>query len=77
MAPTVAWQIIELDPQDDPGGTDRRPAPLSTGDATFEKDRWQQNELVLAGWRVLRFTWTMIESYPERVVATVRTALLH
>ena len=45
------------------------------GEATFEKDRWQQNALVLAGWRVLRFTWTMIESYPERVVATVRTAL--
>lgn len=45
------------------------------GDATFEKDRWQQNALVLAGWRVLRFTWSMIESHPERVVATVRTAL--
>ncbi|HEY5981496.1 MAG TPA: DUF559 domain-containing protein [Microlunatus sp.] len=45
------------------------------GDATFEKDRWQQNALVLAGWRVLRFTWTMIEEYPERVLATVRTAL--
>lgn len=45
------------------------------GEATFEKDRWQQNALVLAGWRVLRFTWTMIEQYPEQVLDTVRTAL--
>lgn len=45
------------------------------GDATFEKDRWQQNALVLAGWRVLRLTWTMIENYPERVIDTVRGAL--
>lgn len=45
------------------------------GDATFEKDRWQQNALVLAGWRVLRFTWTMIDNYPERVIGTVRKVL--
>ena len=45
------------------------------GDATFESDRWRQNAIVLAGWRVLRFTWTMIDKYPERVVETVRTAL--
>jgi very-short-patch-repair endonuclease len=45
------------------------------GDATFELDRWRQNEIVLAGWRVLRFTWTMIDKYPERVVETVRNAL--
>jgi very-short-patch-repair endonuclease len=45
------------------------------GDGRFEYDRWRQNEIVLAGWRVLRFTWTMIEKYPERVMDTVRTAL--
>ena len=45
------------------------------GEATFEYDRWRQNALVLDGWRVLRFTWTMIETYPERVVDTVRKAL--
>ena len=45
------------------------------GDASFEFDRWRQNEIVLAGWRVLRFTWTMIDKYPERVVETVRAAL--
>jgi very-short-patch-repair endonuclease len=45
------------------------------GDATFESDRWRQNALVLDGWRVLRFTWTMIERYPERVIETVRKGL--
>lgn len=45
------------------------------GDANFEKDRWQQNALVLAGWRVLRFTWAMIENHPDRVVDTVRSGL--
>lgn len=29
----------------------------------------------VTGRRVLRFTWTMIEEYPERVLETVRTAL--
>ena len=45
------------------------------GDATFEHDRWRQNAIVLAGWRVLRFTWTMIDSYPDRVIETVHSAL--
>ncbi len=45
------------------------------GDANFEHDRWRQNAIVLAGWRVLRFTWTMIDTYPERVIETVRAAL--
>ena len=45
------------------------------GDANFEHDRWRQNAIVLAGWRVLRFTWTMIDEYPERVIETVRAGL--
>jgi very-short-patch-repair endonuclease len=45
------------------------------GEATFEKDRWQQNAMVLAGWRVLRFTWAMLEQHPDRVVKTVEAAL--
>ena len=45
------------------------------GDATFESDRWRQNALVLAGWRVLRFTWSMIENHPDRVVGAVRQAI--
>ena len=45
------------------------------GDANFEHDRWRQNAIVLAGWRVLRFTWTMIDVHPERVIETVRAGL--
>lgn len=29
---------------------------------TFERDRSRQNALVEAGWRVLRFTWAMVDS---------------
>ena len=43
--------------------------------AAFERDRWRQNELVLAGWRVLRFTWQMVTGDPEAVLAAVRQAL--
>ena len=41
----------------------------------FESDRWRQNALVLDGWRVLRFTWTMLREHPEMFVAVVRQAL--
>ena len=41
----------------------------------FESDRWRQNALVLAGWRVVRFTWTMLEAHPEEFVRHVRAAL--
>lgn len=44
-------------------------------DANFEKDRWRQNALVLDGWLVLRFTCTMLQKYPDRVIETVRRAL--
>ncbi len=45
------------------------------GEARFESDRWRQNALVLDGWRVLRFTWAMLERYPDRVVAAIEQAL--
>jgi very-short-patch-repair endonuclease len=41
----------------------------------FESDRWRQNALVFAGWRVLRFTWTMLDRHPEHFVDSVRRAL--
>lgn len=41
----------------------------------FESDRWRQNALVRAGWRVLRFTWTMLVDHPELVVQEIRAAL--
>ncbi|HYP44121.1 MAG TPA: DUF559 domain-containing protein [Propionibacteriaceae bacterium] len=41
----------------------------------FEADRWRQNALVLAGWRVLRFTWLMLRDHPDQFVQAVRRAL--
>jgi very-short-patch-repair endonuclease len=46
-----------------------------TGTEVFETDRWRQNLLVLNGWFVLRFTWTMIEEQPEKVIAMVGEAI--
>jgi very-short-patch-repair endonuclease len=40
----------------------------------FESDRHRQNLFVLHGWRVLRVTWQMIQSEPDRVIAMVREA---
>ncbi|GAB3769526.1 endonuclease domain-containing protein [Microlunatus parietis] len=42
---------------------------------SFERDRSRQNDLVLAGWLVLRFTWSMITEQPGAVVLAVITAL--
>jgi len=38
----------------------------------FERDRWRPNDIVLAGWRVLRFTPKMLDEQPQVVVAMVR-----
>lgn len=40
------------------------------------RDRTRQNELLLCGWLVLRFTWYDVMREPERMVAAVRNALL-
>ena len=41
----------------------------------FESDRERTNELVKAGWRVIRITWRMIHDEPEKVAALVRALL--
>lgn len=41
----------------------------------FESDRYRQNELILAGWRVLRFTWVMLRDRPDDVLARIQQAL--
>jgi very-short-patch-repair endonuclease len=41
----------------------------------FERDRWRQNALVLDGWVVVRFTWTMLTKHPETVLSTIAGAL--
>ena len=41
----------------------------------FESDRWRQNALVADGWRVLRFTWEMLNKHPEVLVAAILQAI--
>jgi very-short-patch-repair endonuclease len=41
----------------------------------FESDRWRQNALVFAGWRILRFTWAMLDRHPDHFVESVCRAL--
>lgn len=41
----------------------------------FEVDRRRQNNLVLSGYRVLRFTATMINTEPAMVIGTIQRAL--
>lgn len=43
--------------------------------AALYYDRQRSNDLLLAGWRVLRFTWYDLTRRPGYVVATVRAAL--
>lgn len=42
---------------------------------TFDNDRLRRNELVLAGYRVLNFTWTQLIDDPEWVIDCIRRAL--
>lgn len=41
----------------------------------FQRDRERQNELVLAGWTVLRFTWTDLVKRPREVAQLVADAI--
>jgi hypothetical protein len=40
----------------------------------FERDRWRQNLLVIAGWLPLRFTWRRLCRAPDGVVSEVHAA---
>jgi very-short-patch-repair endonuclease len=40
----------------------------------FESDRIRQNALILNGWRVLRFTWRMLDERPSYFIEQVRRA---
>jgi hypothetical protein len=63
-----AWReaglVVEVDGYDAHG---RRRA--------FEVDRERDVRMVLAGHRVLRFTWRHVTQHPERVAAALRAAL--
>ncbi|MGI9120910.1 MAG: endonuclease domain-containing protein [Acidimicrobiales bacterium] len=41
----------------------------------FTNDRRRQNQVVLLGWRPLRFTWTDVTRDPGRVASEVGAAL--
>jgi very-short-patch-repair endonuclease len=41
----------------------------------FEDDRARQNELINAGWRVLRFTWRQLKDRPDLVMATISRSM--
>lgn len=41
----------------------------------FEGDRVRQNQIVLLGWTVLRFTWLDLVTDPDRVIAEIRRAI--
>jgi very-short-patch-repair endonuclease len=40
-----------------------------------ERDLPRQNDLVLLGWTVLRFSWHRFANHPERVIAEIRAAM--
>jgi very-short-patch-repair endonuclease len=42
---------------------------------SFQNDRTRQNDLVAAGWTVLRFTWEDIVDRPADVVRRIREIL--
>ena len=41
----------------------------------FQHDRTRQNDLVAAGWTVLRFTWADLVERPEQVLEAIARAL--
>jgi len=44
--------------------------------AAFQQDRARQNDLVAAGWTVLRFTWDDVTRRPDRVAAAIHRLLV-
>lgn len=48
-----------------------------TGLLDREADRYRDNRLVAAGWRVVRITWSDLTTRPEQVVSLLRKLLSH
>lgn len=59
-----AWLIVETD--------SRR---FHDTPSAFQRDRWREQELQLAGWRVSHCTWEQIEREPRRIATTIRGLL--
>ncbi|WP_370552535.1 DUF559 domain-containing protein [Conexibacter sp. CPCC 206217] len=45
------------------------------GRVAFQRDRTKTNALTLAGWTVLRFTWTDVTRHPADTAAAIKSAL--
>ena len=41
----------------------------------FERDRRRDQDLLLGGWQVIRFTWRQVSAEPEGVAGTIRSLL--
>jgi very-short-patch-repair endonuclease len=66
--PDVAFEADQLDVEVD--GREHH-----IGSVAFECDRQRQNRLVRAGWVVLRFTPTMIDTEPDEVIDMIQDTL--
>jgi very-short-patch-repair endonuclease len=64
----MAWPSRRLAVEAD--GRERHDKPEA-----LYRDRRRQNDVELAGWTVLRFTWNDVMRHPNWVVAQVRRAL--
>lgn len=64
----MAWPSVRLAVEAD--GREFHDTP----DALY-RDRHRANDVVLAGWRILRFTWADLQRRPEWVIAQVRRAI--
>jgi very-short-patch-repair endonuclease len=64
----MAWPSVRLAVEAD--GREYHDEP----DARY-RDRHRANDVVLEGWRILRFTWGDVLRRPEWVVAQIRRAI--
>ncbi len=48
---------------------------MHTTRRAFDSDRWRDQQLMLLGWRVVRFTWRQVMFEPAYVAATLRALL--
>lgn len=42
---------------------------------SFEEDRRRDQDLLAAGWAVMRITWNQLETEPDRVIAQLKAIL--
>lgn len=68
LQPDFLWREVRLIVE-----TDGRATHGTT--RAFEEDRRRDQRLKLAGWDVIRCTWTQVTTEPEPLIRTIRTLL--